>query len=155
MMDRVTIRRKDGAEVHGSGVCRGDVVESRRGRDAGRRMLVLAVRDEPLAPGRKSTVYLELADGRVRRVEKPKRKKAKHVLLLMSAPVRDDGPESPEAALAGEADLAAETALACLSKTAEKLRGGETVTNSEVRRALNAYADVYGSDVRRDANVER
>jgi ribosomal protein L14E/L6E/L27E len=46
----------------------GDVVWSRRGRDAGKRFLVLGVEDE----------WLFLADGRLRRVETPKAKKRKH-----------------------------------------------------------------------------
>ncbi|MCL2030361.1 MAG: hypothetical protein FWG93_02330 [Oscillospiraceae bacterium] len=133
-MESGKIRRKDGA---GCEIRPGDVVESRSGRDAGRRMLVLTVRDEASGPDGQGGVYLELADGRIRRVEKPKRKKAKHVSAL-------SGTENPET----------ETALACLDRTAEKLRGGGTASNSEVRRALNAYAEAYGFDTRRDADVK-
>lgn len=136
-MESAMTRRNSGAE---QAIRPGDVVESRCGRDAGRRMLVLAVWDESPAPDSKGCLVLELADGRVRRVEKPKRKKARHVRLL--AEPRSDGPENSE------------TILQCLRKAAEKLRDGGTVTNSEVRRALNAYAEAYGFDARRDADVK-
>lgn len=118
-----------------TGIRPGDVVVSRCGRDAGRQMLVLA--------GTNSEGCVVLADGRVRRVEKPKRKKAKHVTLM-------NGLERGDTAYSA----VPEAALASLSKAAEKLRVGETVSNSEVRRALSAYAEVYGSEVRRDADVE-
>ncbi|MDR2421414.1 MAG: hypothetical protein LBD49_04870 [Oscillospiraceae bacterium] len=57
--------------------------------------------------------YLYLADGRRRRIENPKKKKRKHVR-------RAGGSES---------------------RAGEKLRGGETVTNAELRRALSERAD--------------
>jgi len=55
--------------------------------------------------------YLILVDGKSRRLEQPKRKKQKHCIFL----ARDS------------------------SRVAEKLRAGERVTNSEVRRALAAW----------------
>ena len=55
--------------------------------------------------------YVLLVDGKSRRIEHPKRKKEKHCMFLTR-----------------------ET-----SRVAEKLRGGEKVGNSEVRKALAAY----------------
>ena len=55
--------------------------------------------------------YLILVDGKSRRLEHPKRKKQKHCMFL----ARDS------------------------SRVAEKLREGERVANSEVRRALAAF----------------
>ena len=52
--------------------------------------------------------FLLLADGKTRRLESPKRKKRKHVRF--------------------------ETRPAC--RTAEKIRGGEKLANSELRRTL-------------------
>ena len=56
--------------------------------------------------------FLLLADGKRRRVENPKRKKRKHVSLV------------------GESH----------SVVAEKIRSSEKVTNSELHKALAAYA---------------
>lgn len=77
----------------------GDVVLSLRGRDEGRALFVVGVSPD----GR-----LLVADGRVRRIESPKKKQTKHVKLL----------SSPEC------------------RVADKLRSGEKVTNGELRRAL-------------------
>ena len=77
-----------------------DVVLSLRGRDAGERFFVLSTDGE----------YAILCDGRVRRLEKPKRKKEKHLKKL----ARGEG------------------------RIADKLRAGEKVTNGEIRRALSA-----------------
>jgi ribosomal protein L14E/L6E/L27E len=75
-----------------------DIVLSLRGHDAGDYLFVLGL----------DGTYLLLADGKRRRVEKPKRKKEKHVRLAA-----EDG-----------------------SRVAGKLRAGEKVTNNELRRAL-------------------
>jgi ribosomal protein L14E/L6E/L27E len=80
-----------------------DVVVSRNGRDAGKRFFIVGVEDGE---------YALLADGRVRRIEKPKRKKQKHVKLESRG---TDG------------------------RTAVKLRTGEKVTNSELRKAIAEY----------------
>jgi len=55
--------------------------------------------------------YVILVDGKSRRLEHPKRKKRKHCMFL----AHDS------------------------SRTAEKLKAGERVTNSEIRRALAAF----------------
>jgi ribosomal protein L14E/L6E/L27E len=54
-----------------------------------------------------------IADGRARRLENPKRKKVKHLEFLAVSSGR----------------------------TAEKLRQGERVTNSEIRRAIADFCD--------------
>lgn len=57
--------------------------------------------------------YVTIANGKGRRVEQPKRKKRKHVMFV------------------------AESA----SWVADKLRKGEMVTNSELRKALSEFKD--------------
>ena len=71
-----------------------DIVLSQSGRDQGRMMVVLDTDAD----------YLLLADGRLRRVESPKRKKRRHVRKLPLYP----------------------------SRVAEKLRNGDKVLNSEL-----------------------
>jgi len=79
-----------------------DVVISLNGRDGGKRLLVIGTEEG----------YSLLADGKGRRVEKPKRKKNKHLR------VEDKVDE----------------------QIATKLLSGEKVTNNEIRRALAKYA---------------
>ena len=62
--------------------------------------------------------FLLLADGKHRRVENPKRKRQKHVALV------------------GESH----------SLVAEKIRSGEKITNSELRKALAAYTGSGNQD---------
>jgi len=83
-----------------------DVVVSANGRDEGKRFLVIETEGE----------YSLIANGKGRRVEKPKRKKNKHLRLEDKA----DG------------------------RIAEKLLGGEKPTNNEVRRVLAGVAAVRG-----------
>lgn len=78
-----------------------DVVCALRGRDSGKYFIVTALEDN----------FAMLADGRGRRLEKPKRKKLKHITA------------------AGRTD----------ERIAQKLREGQKVTNAEVRRALAEY----------------
>ena len=75
-----------------------DVVVSNAGRDAGSLFYVLEADD----------TYLLLADGKGRRIEKPKRKKRKHTSKVLRSETR----------------------------VAEKLRNGDKVLNSELRRDL-------------------
>ena len=75
-----------------------DVVVSTAGRDAGSLFYVLEADD----------TYLLLADGKGRRIEKPKRKKRKHTSKVLRSETR----------------------------VAEKLRAGDKVLNSELRRDL-------------------
>ena len=75
-----------------------DVVVSTAGRDAGSLFYVLEADD----------IYLLLADGKGRRIEKPKRKKRKHASKVLRSETR----------------------------VAEKLRNGDKVLNSELRRDL-------------------
>ena len=58
--------------------------------------------------------YLLLADGKSRKLESPKRKKRRHALFVAA----DDE-----------------------NRLAKKIKGGEKITNSELRRALAAYRD--------------
>ncbi len=79
-----------------------DVVRSLRGRDAGKLFFVLE----------SDGLYALIADGKGRRLEKPKRKKLKHLQFVERSDDRTD----------------------------MKLRSGEKVTNSELRRALAGKA---------------
>ena len=81
---------------------RADIVISLNGRDESKRFLVVGIEEG----------YSFLADGKGRRIEKPKRKKNKHLKLEDKA----GGP------------------------IAEKIIGGEKVTNNEIRRMLAGYA---------------
>jgi ribosomal protein L14E/L6E/L27E len=80
---------------------RSDLVKSKNGRDAGKVMFVLKVQGE----------YALIADGRCRRVEKPKLKKLRHLMLESKSE----------------------------SRVAQKIRSEEKVLNSELRRALAEY----------------
>jgi len=79
-----------------------DIVTSLVGRDGGKRFLVVGTEDG----------YSLIADGRGRRIEKPKRKKNKHLLLMEKS----------------------------YGTIAERLIRGEKVTNNEIRRTLALYA---------------
>jgi len=81
-----------------------DIVISINGRDAGKRFIVIET-DE---------VYSLIADGKGRRLEKPKRKKNKHLKFESKAE----------------------------GQIAEKLQKGEKITNNEIRRFLASYATV-------------
>ena len=77
-----------------------DVVVSKNGRDEGKTFYVVGIQDD----------YALIADGRTRRLEKPKLKKQKHLRFVQHG----DG------------------------RTAEKLRKGEHVSNGEIRRELQS-----------------
>ncbi|HOA55359.1 MAG: KOW domain-containing RNA-binding protein [Acetivibrionales bacterium] len=77
----------------------GQIVISRAGRDAGRKFVVVRVIDD---------LYVEICDGDLRKVEKPKKKKIKHLNIT------DDMAEG----------------------LAEKLKSGDRITNAEIRKAL-------------------
>lgn len=83
-------------EIH-----RSDIVCSGAGRDSGKHFYVVDVEGE----------FALIADGKGRRLEKPKRKKLKHLTF------------------AAESD----------NRVAEKLRNGEKISNSELRRALAEF----------------
>lgn len=59
----------------------GSIVRSTAGRDAKRIFVILALEDDSGAEGG----YVWLADGKLRRIEKPKRKKLRHLQLLCRA----------------------------------------------------------------------
>ena len=75
-----------------------DVVRSTAGRDQGELFYVIGM----------DPVYLTLANGKDRTLEKPKRKKRKHIQKVLRSETR----------------------------VAEKLRNGDRVLNSELRRDL-------------------
>jgi len=86
-----------------------DVVRSIAGRDEGHLFYVLEADD----------TYLLLADGKGRRIEKPKRKKRKHTTKVLRSETR----------------------------VAEKLRAGDKVLNSELRRDLAYLSQSMQSEV--------
>ena len=87
-----------------------DVVTSTAGRDQGKLFYVIDC-DE---------VFLKLANGKDRTLEKPKLKKRKHALLVLRSETR----------------------------VAEKLRHGDKVLNSELRRDLAFHArEMQGNDL--------
>ena len=79
-------------------IVKANIVKSTAGRDKGELFFVLATEGD----------FLLLADGRLRPVERPKRKRRKHVVLR-----RADGGE--------------------LSR---RIRSNESITNSELRKAI-------------------
>ena len=81
-------------------IAKSNIVKATAGRDEGTLFFVLDTQGE----------FLLLADGKTRRVEKPKKKKRKHVVFV------------------GESH----------SVVAEKIRSSEKITNSELRKALAA-----------------
>ena len=82
----------------------GDIVYSRAGRDQGRYFLVIGLVDEQ---------YVLIADGKLRRLETPKRKKVKHLRALPPQNLR----------------------------VCEKVRNGEKLTNSEIRREMASLSE--------------
>ena len=79
----------------------GQLVRSRAGRDQGRYFMVSALVDSE---------YVYLVDGQMRKMEKPKKKKRKHL----------------------------ESRKVYFSSLRQKLEGGQTVFDYEVRQALQA-----------------
>ena len=77
------------------------IVESAAGHDKGSVFIVLDVQED----------FLFLADGKLRKVEKPKRKRKKHTRLLTNV----------------------------TSPVGEKIISGEKVLNSEIRKTLSRF----------------
>lgn len=84
------------------GVQIGQVVYSKQGRDKGSYFIVNKVIDEN---------FVEIVDGRVRKLDKPKKKKIKHLTIKPQVMV----------------------------KIAEKLKLGTTVFDSEIRSGLKVF----------------
>ena len=82
----------------------GQVVQSTQGRDAGRDFVVVGIIDQS---------YVLIADGALRRIDRPKKKKVKHLI--------------PKQEL--------------ISSLKEKLTCGQRVYDSELRKALAALRD--------------
>lgn len=87
---------------------RSDIVLSIAGRDRGSLFYVLETDGD----------YVLIADGKGRRIEKPKRKKVKHIQKVARIE----------------------------SRVAEKLRSGEKVLNSELRRDLTAFGQAFSQN---------
>ena len=85
-----------------------DIVISLNGRDEGKLFFVLGTEEE----------YVLLADGKGRRIEKPKSKKLKHIQFVAKSECR----------------------------VSEKIRNNEKITNSDLRRALAQYSAGSGGD---------
>ncbi len=88
-------------------ISKSDIVVSLAGRDKGRLLFVLDT----------DGLYATVADGKVRKLENPKRKKLKHLRLA----ARTD------------------------SNVAVKLRAGDVVLNSELRRDLAMFGHKFNS----------
>ena len=88
-------------------IAKSDIVRSAAGRDRGELFFVLEAKGD----------FLLLEDGRRRRVERPKRKKRKHV----------------------------EAAAAPTTRAAEKIRCGDAVSNCELRRTLAQLRGMIGN----------
>ena len=82
----------------------GQVVQSTQGRDAGKDFVVVGIIDQS---------YVLIADGALRKIDRPKRKKVKHLI--------------PKQEL--------------ISSLKEKLTCGQRVYDSELRKALAALRD--------------
>lgn len=79
----------------------GQVVYSKAGRDAGKKFIIVNIPDE---------YYVFISDGDLRKIEKPKRKKIKHLLITEEI----------------------------IKPLKEKIINNSIITNSEVRKALEA-----------------
>lgn len=77
----------------------GQVVHSKAGRDRGRKFVIVGIENE---------LFVRICDGDLRKIEKPKKKKLKHLELTNQV----------------------------IEKLEQKLRRNEKVTNSEIRKAL-------------------
>lgn len=77
----------------------GQVVHSKAGRDRGRKFVIVGIENE---------LFVRICDGDLRKIEKPKKKKLKHLELTDQV----------------------------IEKLEQKLRRNEKVTNSEIRKAL-------------------
>ena len=88
-------------------VDKSSLVVSKAGRDQGQLFYVIDADEQ----------YVYLADGKSRRLEKPKRKKRRHVRKLPLYP----------------------------SRVAEKIRNGDRVLNSELRRELAVFGQTFNS----------
>lgn len=81
---------------------KGDIVISQAGRDKGRLFFVIDVIDQQFAV---------LADGKLRKLDKPKKKKLKHIKFVSKE----------------------------LCKVRDKILNGEKIENAELRKALRLF----------------
>lgn len=87
---------------------RSSLIVSKAGRDKGQLFYVVDADEQ----------YVYLADGKSRKLEKPKRKKRKHVQLVAQTE----------------------------SRIADKIRNGEKVLNSELRKELASYGQKHSQN---------
>lgn len=87
----------------------GRIVYSKAGRDTGKKFIVVGLVDES---------YVLISDGDLRRIEKPKKKKIKHLELT------------------GE----------IIESLSDKLKNRLKVTNPEIRKNLSSYESGYEDD---------
>lgn len=78
----------------------GQVVVSKAGRDAGKKFVVVSIINE---------IYVQIADGELRKIEKPKKKKLKHLRITHYV----------------------------IDHIRQSLENNIRVTNAEIRKALN------------------
>ena len=89
-------------------VDKSSLIVSKAGRDKGQLFYVVDADEQ----------YVYLADGKSRKLEKPKRKKRKHVQLVAQTE----------------------------SRIADKIRNGEKVLNSELRKELASYGQKHSQN---------
>ena len=87
----------------------GDLVISIAGRDKGKTFLVISIENE----------FVYLVDGKTRKVDKPKKKKIKHLKKVFTA---------------------------SLIKYAERIQNGESVGNEKLNRAIKAEQEKLQED---------
>jgi ribosomal protein L14E/L6E/L27E len=85
----------------------GGIVRSKAGRDKGRKFIIVGIPD---------ALYVLISDGRLRKIEKPKKKKNKHV----------------------------EFTGVVVKLLGTKLANMERVTNAEIRKTLAMYEEETG-----------
>lgn len=83
--------------------CIGQIVKSKAGRDKAKYFIIVDIEDE----------FVYLADGRIRRLEKPKKKKVKHIQATKN--ISED--------------------------VRQKLMDGIKMNNADIRKVLKAYED--------------
>ncbi len=80
----------------------GELIYSNAGRDAGRRFIITSILDEE---------YVLISDGDLRKIEKPKKKKIKHI----------------------------KTCGIIIDSLNKKLENSEKITNAEIRKVMAQY----------------
>jgi large subunit ribosomal protein L14e len=90
----------------------GQIVYSKAGRDSGKALVISGILNE---------FYVFVADGNIRRIEKPKKKKIKHLKLTDEI----------------------------IEQIADKLKNSIRVNNAELRKAMEIFANKNESTIER------